>query len=716
MKKLLFLLLTTTFLLISFLSIKQFEYLQFQSFNSSNIEENFDVIIEDGNPQYSKLENYQLLVDTAREAKVNLQRVSYELDENNKNKIVYYVALGDETEYFNELKLTSGKYLNHSSNHKDFLSTIQTNQDHQIGQLELFHSYDPIEIRPLIAAERSKDLKGTYSINNKDGAEKFKKIGTEKGLIIKVSKVDGQSLLTSYPYQDMMYKGSIVLCLLIMLAMMYDVANNYKEIAVRLMFGYSFFQLGLYLVKKYFTVFIGSILVSYLGLIVFLYFYNQYQQFGDYLYYWLGNLNLILMSLLLIFTVTLIGTNSINISQMIKNKKPIKLFFYLNIIVRFIIAIFLLLGLQQAISKFQDLKNTVSKEENWALLKNYSYLGIIASNEKYNFENDVENRDNLQQLYKDFESQGAFYISPSNYYLDSSIKLNHEQNQNPWGNLGRKVEINKNYLDVNPIKDVNNKNITISKSNENEVTVLVPLKYKKFEHDIKDTIASDYGFFYKLDETITLNVNIIYIQNNQTYFTFSTYMGSDDNFEIKDPIAVIINPMFDPFYLSNTMSRGEGYYLKVTKDEKPFKVIKETLKKYNLDDVWEPVSIAYSNVELNIANDKESLQITTIYSVLLIVLACVLLFFTAIYYLELNKQSLALQWIFGYNFFEKHNLAYLSILVFWNLTFMVCFFLADHTDLLIKITIGLAVFDIVLTSILLIFKEYNVTKDVLIEK
>lgn len=82
----------------------------------------------------------------------------------------------------------------------------------------------------------------------------------------------------------------------------------------------------------------------------------------------------------------------------------------------------------------------------------------------------------------------------------------------------------------------------------------------------------------------------------------------------------------------------------------------------------------------------------------------------------MNKQSLALQWIFGYNFFEKHSLVYLSILVFWNLAFMICFFIANNIILLVKITAWLIIFDFLLTSILLIIKEYNITKQVLIEK
>ncbi|MGW9607178.1 DUF1430 domain-containing protein, partial [Heyndrickxia sporothermodurans] len=210
--------------------------------------------------------------------------------------------------------------------------------------------------------------------------------------------------------------------------------------------------------------------------------------------------------------------------------------------------------------------------------------------------------------------------------------------------------------------------------------------------------------------------NILYVMNKQSYFTFSTNMGQNNNYEINDPIAVIVNEEFDPNILANTLSMGYGYYTKNSGDKNPFKLTQDALEKYSLNEIWQPISVAYSMVELKIANDREVLELTTIYCILYLILATVLLFFSSVYYLEINKQSLALQWIFGYNFFEKHNLVYLVILVFWNISFMVCFFITSGTLLLTKVTLGLACFDVLLISSFISIKEYNITKQILIEK
>ncbi|MEB4596203.1 FtsX-like permease family protein [Bacillus amyloliquefaciens] len=716
MKKLIFLLLITTFIVVSFLSVKQFEFIQFQSYNHQNEHEEWNVIIEEGIHQKSKRENFELLENAAVEAEANLQRISYEKDENNKDKVVYYVVLYDASKYFENLDLRSGDFLKRNSDYKDFLSTVQTNNKHQIGQLEIFHSFDPIEIRPMIAAERTKDIRGAYSIIGENHAKKLEKIAGELGFTVKISNEKPQSLSTSYPYQGMMYIGSFVLCLLIMLTLLYDVGNNYKEVAVRRMLGYNYLQIGFHLLKRYIKIFVSSLIIGTLGLVSYLYYYNQYQQFSDFFYFWLKNITLLIIMLSLILFIAWMGTRSINIPQMIKNKKPIRMSFYLNIIVRFILAIFLVLGLVQGISNYHDLKSTISKQEKWSLLKDYSYLGVTANfgEETFNFQNDKEKRQQFQLLYKELESQGAIFISPSNYYTSDLGTLS--KGLNPWGAEGRRIEVNENYLSINTVKDIHSKEVEIPSPNKDEITVLVPVKFKRYEKDIKDSVAKDYEGIYDIRSSNPVKVNIIYVENNQAYFTYSTNMAKSNNYEVVDPIAVIVNNKFDPMILANNISMGYGYYTKISHGYDPFKTIKSTLKKYDLDSIWQPVSIAYSNVELKIANDKEALQLTTIYCCLLLILAAVLLLFSAVYYLEMNKQLLSIQWIFGHNFFEKHGLVYLSILVFWGLTFMSCFFLSGNVVLLGDITIGLALFDTLLTSYLLSIKEYNVTKEVLIEK
>lgn len=91
----------------------------------------------------------------------------------------------------------------------------------------------------------------------------------------------------------------------------------------------------------------------------------------------------------------------------------------------------------------------------------------------------------FQQLYEELETQGAIYISPSNYYLNQKIP---ELDPNPWGTEGRQVVINNNYLSLNPIYDIHNKKIKLPSPNKSEITVLVPERYTKQQKEIKETV------------------------------------------------------------------------------------------------------------------------------------------------------------------------------------------------------------------------------------
>lgn len=708
MKKLIFVLFTITMITLSFLSIKQYEYIQFQEFNNLVEDEKWNVIINKENVEKSNDENYRLLQQIAIETNINFQRISYE-----NNKIVYYVALADDGSYFDNINLRSGRYLNNQSNVNDFLSTEDTKDKSQIGMIEIFHSFEPIEIRPIIAAKKVRDVKGTYVTNSKINAERIKETALEKGLIVEISKEQSEYGLTEYPYQSMIYKASFVLFLLITLSILYDVVNNYKEISVRYLFGYKSIEVSMHLIKKYILLFVNSMILSFLGLIIFLYFYNGCQQLISFIIFSVKNYLMLIFAILIIFGIAMITTKFISIPQMIKNKKPIKILFYVNYVVRLILAVFLICGLVQQISTYLIAKNINDKKEKWEILKEYSYLGISSSEEiaKLGPMNPKKNMQ-LKKMYEDLELQGAFYISPSNYYLEDS---NVNKNIKPWEYNGERVEINKNYLLVNKIVDVSGKAVNVNEKNSNNLTVIVPEKYKKYKNNIAESISNDYmGVYNELDSTLP-KVDLIYVKNNQKYFSFSPNFAESNDYEIIDPIAVVINSDFDSRLLAPSMSMGYGFYTKNISEDNPLEGVQTTLEKYGFNNTWQPVSVAYSLIENKIETNNALLILVSIYCGLFVILAVILLFFSAIYYIEINKRVLAIQKIFGYSFIEKHYYMYVINMIFWNIVFAVTFLVTNKYWLLFKIIILFITLDIALLSIIISLKEFKVIKKLLIE-
>ena len=393
-----------------------------------------------------------------------------------------------------------------------------------------------------------------------------------------------------------------------------------------------------------------------------------------------------------------------------------KIFKYLIVILFFILSIYYTEQNTNNLNKKTNTKQVVnlmkSKDEfiRFTANDNKKVSILLILNNNYNINNILKiiNDNNIKitiYINKEFIEKNISFLKETNHEIELLIEDNNT------------FKINKNYLDINPIVGINNKKIELNDYiNNNEITVLVPIKFNIYENDIKKTISDDYTGIYNKDNLTPPNVNIIYVKDNQSYFTFSTNMAQNNNYEIIDPIAVIVNSEFDPRILALNVSMGYGYYTKNSENISPFKLTQDTLKKYSLEESWQPISVAYSNVELSIENKKEWLELSKIYCLLFIILAAILLFFSLMYYLEINKKTLAIQWIFGYTFLEKHYLAYLFMLVFWNFIFAISFVKSNQTLLLAKIILVLILFDIILISIILSIKEYSITKKILIDK
>ncbi|WP_130859137.1 DUF1430 domain-containing protein [Gracilibacillus phocaeensis] len=288
--------------------------------------------------------------------------------------------------------------------------------------------------------------------------------------------------------------------------------------------------------------------------------------------------------------------------------------------------------------------------------------------------------------------------------------------RNTQGMDGEKVEINRNYLAVNPIYDLQNRPIEISKPKENEISVLIPEKFQPYQEEIIQQLENDYQGSYNINKDEPVQVKPIFVRNNQNYFSFSPQVAVQNNYQIEDPIAVVINYKFDPLILTNSISMGVGFYTKNGNNEFPLQNTQNLIDKYSFTDTWEPVSVAYAQVEDKVTRNKEQLSIISIYCSIYFVLVITLLFFSAIYYLEANKQILALQWIFGYSFFEKHYLVYLFLLVFWNIIFVISFFVSYNISIILPIVLLFAILDFILISFFILLKELQVTKDIIKDK
>lgn len=713
MKKVLFILILLTFTLTSYLAIKQFGFHQFQNFNRQNVENTQQVIIEAVDNNKTVDTNYKLLQKMAIETKINLQRTGAKVDKTNGTTLVYYVALGDKEKYFEQLKLKSGSYLTEKSPKSVFLSTIATGDSKQIGQVELFHSFDPIEFRPLSAAADQVDIRGEYEVGGDQNLAAFKKLAEKNKFMLTISKNSSASgMETPYPYAKLIFQSSLVLCVMFGLAMLYDTVSNYKEIAIRYLFGGNFGDIGIYLWNRYRNSLFLGIGIGISGLLLYLGLVNQFQQFGAFMVFWLKVITPILLVLGIVFLLVWVLASRIKITQMIKNKKPVKILLLVTILAKFGLSLLLVLALQQGLKETIAMKKIMTTDKKWSLLKNYHYLTISASSTSLDGGLMAAENKAFTQLYRELEEKGALYIMPSNYYEEDQEEA---YSTDFFGAEGRRVELNNNYLAINPIVDAENRKINISsKKFANTLTALVPLKYKKYQTRIKKTLQTDYEDIYSNKTNKAPNIKLIYVKNRQSYFSYSTDFAKENAYQLVDPIAVIITPHANSQYLSNKLAMGRGYFPKNHTNEKPFTQTKQLLKKYGFDNYWIPSGSAYFWVEMDSKNNKESLEMSISYILLSTFLLMNLAIFSIIFYIEANKQVLAVQKLFGYHFIEKHGLVYLTLFAFWSLIYMGELIMVEQHVLLWQIVLTLAIVDFIFISVFLAIRERKIVNPAIV--
>lgn len=159
---------------------------------------------------------------------------------------------------------------------------------------------------------------------------------------------------------------------------------------------------------------------------------------------------------------------------------------------------------------------------------------------------------------------------------------------------------------------------------------------------------------------------------------------------------------------------GRGYFPKNHTNEKPFTQTKQLLKKYGFDNYWIPSGSAYFWVEMDSKNNKESLEMSISYILLSTFLLMNLAIFSIIFYIEANKQVLAVQKLFGYHFIEKHGLVYLTLFAFWSLIYMGELIMAEQHVLLWQIVLTLAIVDFIFISVFLAIRERKIVNPAIV--
>lgn len=669
MKKILTFLIALVYITTSFIAIKYFKINELNDIRYKNCTE---ILVTDWQKD-SKIEEKLLDIDKlAKNQNLNIYKFVYKPKVESKNQtIIIYSAIGNKVDFENKFKLSKVDYFLDNDSNEKFISNEIIDNSNQIGKLALFGQDYLIEIRPL-SASNQENIRGTYLIQSND-LNKIKVIESElTSLGLDISSKENTEV--SLSVWDIMDKDVIIILVilftLILLCLFYYILLKYKELAIKKLFGFSnknliFKQLTTDILKMYFFSFIISTLIF----LIYIYTYNKFGNIFNFLKLCIV-FNLIITAIgVIISLLSVFIIYFIDISQMLKNRKPMKLMQILNYSAKLIFSTCLLLILINLLNNYKALIIQNPNKQKWEITKNYAFYEYKVSLSQESIQKtEYDLGIKSKELFKFNNSKGAILISPSTKIIVESYGGIINENEYDPEN-GNNIIINSNYLKENPIYDSNNKKVEIESDYEDEdyLIILVPNKYKKNEKEISDIYKSWYQFKRYIDEDINnernglekinhdeVKIEIRYIQDYQKTFLYNPNLNRTNNNYSINSILIIANSenMGGDSYL-NYMTGG--YFCpKITNINNPYNELHETINKVDLQDSIISTPLLYSRIDEYLFDLQQQINQSIFLLILLLIVEIIVTTFIVLNYLEREKIVNSIKLIHGYSFLKRH--------------------------------------------------------------
>lgn len=600
-----------------------------------------------------------------------------------ENKSVEYVYFTHDIDlYFKQFSLLDGAFPNSKSD-KFNISTLK--DESVTGEIFSYKKGIDFSIKPLKSFPKDRSVAGDYVVLLKDKNKinlYIDKLQKDLGMKINYSSYEYNPVIDS---SWLRIVPIILLYVLSLFMIIYYYFLEYKNSAIRLLNGYMPLDIWkkyfLQIFKLYFLALIISTIIVVIFITVENLLFNLYwfKTITNYFFYQF----IIGMVVCFIMSLVFFRVGKISISASIKNKKPLKQIQIVNSLMKVIFSVIILYLLFVSYITFLDSYRYYYKNANeWEQMKSYGIMPTKAPLPNGNNPKAIlEMFDKQYKLFKYTNDRGAILIQFSDSYI---AKQNGIELKGVSVYEEKTILINNNYLKLNPIYGLDGKLIDI-KEDDDKLTVLVPEKYKKEEKElrgyfekeyylqkykVKNTFLRDAGKELPFKEDIT--VNIIWIENNQSYFTFSNDIAADTNNHFYDGIAMILtNANGNEAAWYDTAVGNSGYFIKLLDKKEPYNSIKDQIENLGLQKFYPELYNAYDNIESIIQMHLERAYQSLV--VLFVVLLAYLFIsmFTTLNYLEQYKLKHTIKRIHGYSYFERHKFYLLFTNFIWFVSILI---------------------------------------------
>ena len=479
-----------------------------------------------------------------------VRQVSYYDYESNKSVVTDYVYT--TSEYGKKCTLTEGRMLNSSDmEHSDtFLSTIQTNEQNQLGVVYGFNKSTAFYIRPLLSLSQKYETKGTYNllVSSQADAEAFaiellKYIDREYDIAF---GMEDYSIIMNSTFQgiddnlsSILLYIKIVAFFALFLIIAFSCVFLNKEIAVLKTAGYSSGKSVSHAILRSLS---RSIAVVFILIIAGLFVVDSFQV------YLVTELlpTLVAYAVLEFLTAAIVYNGyamTIKLTYAVKGKAPLRIVGVANLAFYVLTSIICVAVLNATVVNIGKVNIRTAGLADWTEIQDYGVFFPVSSGLDQNAIRQGEYPLDVPS-YEFFRfasaNEDAIYIQTSSF-VEEIDRLNTDI-------LCRIMVCNTNYLLKFPIMDVNG-NIVKVEDSEEETVYLIKEMYKQREDEFVEVLTSDRVSFhdnlhvdlYGYEERpLARKIKIIYVADDQEFFSINPDVAPGNHNLISDAIVQVI--------------------------------------------------------------------------------------------------------------------------------------------------------------------------------
>ena len=574
--------------------------------------------------------------------------------------------------------LTSGRWPLEATT--EFVSTIDTGEAGQVGTISHIVPRFNISIMRLDnTINRDIATGGVYAVNTTDRLVVENLVHRLNTYIEHVEIMSIDNPVNMFVGIDIIEIAEFViislLAFLVVIAVILNFAvKNFKAYSIYAIHGYSRPEIAKILTLDLLKILIASFVIAFTVLLIYMLVagYSLYLTYLS-LYFIILCITTFFIYILTINIFALIYIGIVNTVSILNAKKPYVFVQTINILLKLAFTVSVLAFGSLSLDNFVQLRGRAQAYASWNLAQNLHSLRVydVGQVTDFGIRFDIENR--KVGFFDDLAQENQAFIMNANNIRWLEIGFLPYHDNSPYASPiaisphGFSVTVSPNFFSVNPIYALDGSPVSQLLVHDDRVlNILVPESLRSYEDEIIRLYLDEFYFSQVVIDNIyreglglpmnetsmeELHINLIYVQNNQPYFTFDSEVNPHAGNYVYDPIAIVFTGSLGASRLSISVRGGLFFY---TDAIDPHAAIAPLLAEHNLSHVIRGTNSIFNENSQSLIDLRNQTMRMTGFIVILIVSSFNVSFALASSYFEKNKLKIFIQSIFGEPSFRRN--------------------------------------------------------------